>query len=155
MGKTDVATPGTDVITIEQVEDILLHGGDMPAISSEELQDDMVRRIIGAADLREAFAGFVATPADDIEGMMVDVIGVAWVRSAFDEGPAVYALLKVVGAEDRLERTVSMGGRSLMASFVWAQRNEAMPIRGTFRKEQSRSNANRAFWTFVLPPLEG
>jgi hypothetical protein len=43
-----------------------------------------------------------------------------------------------------------MGGRSLMASFLWAQRNRAMPIRGEFERQRSNSNTERSFWVFKL-----
>lgn len=140
----------TDLVTIEQVEDVLLHGGEMDIVSPDAVQEDMVRQILAAETVDEAFSGFSATPAAELEGVKLTVRGIAWMRSAFKEGPQVYALLDCVVDETGEHVTVSMGGRSLMASFVWAQRQEAMPLTGTFRREQSNSNTERKFWLFKL-----
>ena len=143
---------GTELITLEQVEDVLLHGGDIDVVSPDAVQDDMVRRILASETLEEAFAGFETVPAAQLEGQLIAINGIAWMRSAFEEGPKVYALLNVTIDSDRSTVTVSMGGRSLMASLLWAQRNEAMPIVGTFRKERSKSNPENSYWLFILNP---
>lgn len=155
---TDTGTAtGTDLITLEQVEHALLHGGDIATVSDEEIQTDMVQRILAAETLEEAFAQFTTVPLDSVVQAPVEVQGVAWLKSAFDEGPKVYALLKLAllkdtpGAGKRGDIiTVSMGGRTTMAAFVWAQRNAKMPFRGSFHREQSRSNASRSFIVFKL-----
>lgn len=155
---TDTGTQtGTDLITLEQVEHTLLHGGDIDVVSDEEIQTDMVRRILAATTIEEAFAQFTTVPLDAVVQAPVEVQGVAWLKSAFDEGPKVYALLKLTllkdhpGAGKRGDIiTVSMGGRTAMAAFVWAQRNAKMPFKGSFHREQSRSNAARSFILFKL-----
>lgn len=139
-----------NTLTLEQVEEVLLHGGALDAVSDEQMQNDMVRRILESDTLAAAFAEFKATPCKQMEGILLDIGGIAWVPSAFEEGPAVYALLKATVVESREQVTLSMGGRTLMASFVWAQRNAKMPIRGTFREQQSNTNSARKFWTFIL-----
>jgi len=53
---------GTDVITVEQVEDVLLHGNDLDVVSPDAIQDDMVRRILAAESLEQAFGTFESTP---------------------------------------------------------------------------------------------
>jgi hypothetical protein len=148
---------GTDLITLEQVEHTLLHGGDIDVVSDEEIQTDMVRRILAAETMEEAFAQFTTVPLDAVVQAPVEVQGIAWMKSAFDEGPKVYALLKLrllkahTGAGKQGEViTVSMGGKTTMAAFVWAQRHAAMPFKGSFHREQSRSNAARSFIVFKL-----
>lgn len=143
-------TTSTELIPLDAVQDVLLHGGALDIIAPEAAQEDMIRRILEASDLKDAFAEYNATPAEQIEGQQVDVTGIAWMKSSFEDGPGVYALMQVVGVESGEQMTVSMGGRSLMASFLWAQRNHKMPIRGVFRKQQSQSNTARSFWTFLL-----
>ena len=150
-------TPGTDLISLAEVEHTLIHGGDIAAVSEEDIQTDMVQRILAAQTIEEAFAQFTTVPLDDVVGYTVDVEGVAWLKSSFDEGPKVYALLKLRIAKAGHQRfkkddvvTVSMGGRTAMAAFVWAQRNAKMPFRGSFHREQSHSNAARSFIVFKL-----
>ena len=157
MTDTTTAAPGTDLISLEQVEHALLHGGDVAVVSEEEVQTDMVRRILAAQTMEEAFAQFTTVPLDAVVQTPVEVQGVAWLKSAFEEGPKVYALLKLgllkdaPGAGKRGDTiTVSMGGRTAMAAFVWAQRNAKMPFRGSFHREQSRTNAARSFIVFKL-----
>ena len=147
---TEVAPSTRSDLSLEQVEDVLLHGGDLAVVSADAIQDEMVRRVLEAETAEQAFGGFTATPAAELEGQLLAVHGIAWMRSAFNEGPKVYALLDCIIDATGERVTVSMGGRTLMASFVWAQRNRAMPIVGTFVKERSNSNTERAFWTFRL-----
>lgn len=137
-------------LTLAQVEDVLLHGGDLAVVEADQVQDDMVQRVISAASLEEAFQGFKATPAAELEGIAVTINGIAFMRSAFDEGPKVYALLDAVITESDLPVTISMGGRTLMASFTWALRHDAMPVTGAFVRERSNTNTERQFWTFKL-----
>ena len=157
MTKQATAEPSTELITLEQVEDVLLHGGDFKPVSEDEIQADMVRRILAAGTIEEAFQSFKATPLDAIVGALVEVGGIAWLRSAFDEGPKVYGLLKVQLVNDWAgagaagdELTVSMGGRTTLAAFVWCQRNAAMPFRGSFHREASHANPGRSFIVFKL-----
>lgn len=150
-------TTGTDLISLAEVEHTLLHGGDIAAISEDEIQTDMVQRILSAQTMEEAFAQFTTVPLDAVVQAPVQVQGVAWLKSSFDEGPKVYALLKLGLLKDHAGAgkkgdviTVSMGGRTAMAAFVWAQRNARMPFNGSFHREQSRSNAARSFIVFKL-----
>ena len=140
----------TELVTIEQVEDVLLHGGEFDIVSTDEIQEDMVRRILASETLEDAFASFKTTSVKDVEGIALDINGVAWCKSGFKEGAGVFALLKATIADTDEQITLSMGGRTLMASFVWAQRNEKMPMRGVFKYEQSNANGERKFLTFKL-----
>lgn len=141
-------------ITPEQVAETLLHGNDVDIVSTEDVQDDMVSRILTGDTLEAAFASFESVSAKDLEGMSLQVTGVAWMRSAFTQGPKVYALLRCKLDESGDEVVVSMGGRTLMASFLWAQQHEAMPIRGAFRLLRSKTDPERSYWTFNLAPAK-
>jgi len=142
----------TDLVTLEQVEDVLLHGGDVPLVEASEIQDDIVRQILAAGTVEEAFGEFSATSAEDIEGILLDVVGVAWAKSGFKEGPGIYALCKCKLVEAGTEVVVSMGGKTTMARFVWAMRQDAMPIRGAFVYEDTKNGSGRRFLTFKLAP---
>lgn len=147
----------TDLVTLEQVEDALLHGGNFEPVSAEQVQQDMIRQILSSETLEEAFQTFEATPLDAILGAPVEIGGIAWLQSAFKEGPSVYALLAVKLLADHVgtgkkgdELKVSMGGGTTMASFVWAQRNTKMPFKGTFDRQRSNANPERSFIVFKL-----
>ena len=145
-----MTTQSTDLIPMTQVAEVLLHGGTVDTVDPEAVQADMVRRILSSESLSDAFANFEAVPARDIEGVLLDVTGVAWMRSAFRDGPGVYALLQCHLVEAKRDVVVSMGGRTTMASFLWAQQHEAMPIRGAFVSSRSNSDPERQYWTFKM-----
>ena len=157
MTTQDTDAPGMEVVTLEQVEDVLLHGGVFEAVSEADIQRDMIRRILSAESMEEAFATFETTPLDMILGSKVSITGIAWLRSAYKDGPPVFALLKVQLLADHVgtgkkgdELTVSMGGATTMASFVWAQRHANMPFSGHFERNPSRSNPEKSFIVFKL-----
>lgn len=150
MTKQATAEPGTDLIPADQVAEILLHGGDVDIIDTADIQQAIVARILQQDELRDVFAQATTTPARDLDGVKIRVQGVEFARSAFSEGPAVYALLDVTrdGSDDR--EVVSMGGLSLMASFLRAKQLGAFPVDGTLRERRSSSNPENTFWTFEL-----
>ena len=139
-----------DLIAPEQVAEVLLHGGTVDIIDPEAVQADMVKRILESDSLQHVFAGFESVPARDIEGELVDVTGIAWMRSGFKDGPGVYALLRCTMVESGLPVVVSMGGRTVMASFLWAQQHEAMPFRGSFVSSRSMADPEKSYWQFKL-----
>lgn len=140
----------TDLIKLDDVERALLHGEAVEITDPGDVSDDIVRRILAAESLEEAAQDFTSTPADEIDGMLVEVVGIAWMRSEYGEGSPVYALMQVIPEGDTRRMVVSIGGRSVLAMLLWAQRNEAMPFAGTFRKRQSKSVEGHAYWTFSL-----
>lgn len=149
--------PSKELVELKQVEHVLLHGGEFATVTEDEIQTDMVQRILAAETLEEAFATFESTPLDAVLGAPVQIDGVAWLQSSFREGSPVYALLKLTLLKDHVgtgkkgdELTVSMGGRTTMAAFVWAQRHAAMPFNGTFTRERSKANPERSFIVFKL-----
>lgn len=142
----------TELVALDDVERALIHMEAIDIVPPEDISADIVRRILESDTLEEAARDFTADPADSIEGAEVVVTGVAWMKSAFDEGAPVYALMRVHGPTDKRERVVSIGGRSVLAMLLWAQRHEAMPFNGTFRKRPSRSDPSRSYWTFNLAP---
>jgi hypothetical protein len=146
-----LAPKSTDAeLSLDQVQDVLLNNAALAVVDTGDIQDDMVRRILSAESAQDAFSEFTSVPARDIEGLPIDVIGVAWMRSAFKDGPGVYALLRCVMRDNGDKIVVSMGGRTTMASFLWAQRNEAMPIAGVFKQSRSNSDPEKSYWTFAL-----
>lgn len=147
---TEIVPRGAEVLTYEQVEDILINGAALDIIPPEALQGDIARRILAAETVEDAFAEFVTTKAREIEGLKVTVHGVAFAPSAYEEGPAVFAFLDVTRDKSDAHEIVSMGGRSLMASFLWAQRHDGMPLVGTFIQRASKTSPERKFWTFNL-----
>lgn len=152
---TNHMTTSTDlVLTTTEVAETLLHGGEVAVAATDDIQDDMVRRILESGSLEEAFASFESVPAKDVEGKLLEVHGIRWMRSKYKEGPKVYALLQCRLGNTKDDIVVSMGGRTTMASFLYAQQHEAMPFKGTFRQLQSNTDPEKSYWTFNLAPAK-
>lgn len=141
----------TELTILDDVENALLHGEVFDVATPEDVSGAVIQRILNAETIEEAAQDFTATPASEIAGEVVTVEDVAWLKSDYTEGAPVYALMRVTREDDPRPLTVSMGGRSVLATLLWAQRHNAMPIVGIFRQKQSKSNAERQFWTFQLP----
>lgn len=146
-----------DLIKLDDVERAILHGEAVDVADPGAVSDDIVARILASETLEDAFQDYTATPCSEIDGMLVTIHGVAWLRSSFDEGPKVYALVQVMPEGSGRMLTVSVGGRSVLAGILWAQRHEAMPFSGTFRRRQSKSDPSRSYWTLQLAakPVKG
>lgn len=142
----------TELVSLDDVERALLTGEDLAYVDPAEVSADIVRRILAAESLEDAFQSYEATPAEDVADELVTVTGIAWMRSTFNEGPPVYALMQVQRMDDGPPIVVSIGGRSVLAGLLWAMRNDAMPLKGTFRRRQSKSNEGKSYWTFQLAP---
>lgn len=140
----------TEIIPVDQVADVLLNGTDLGVVDENAMTQDMVQRILESETLEDAFSNFTSVPAKDIEGVLIDINGVAFARSAFEQGPAVYALLNAKRHDTGEDVVVSMGGRTLMAALVWAMRHRAMPFQGSFVQRKSNANPERSYWSFNL-----
>lgn len=137
-----------ELVSLKDVEKAILTGEGMDIIPPEQISADIVRRVLNADTIEEAFGSFDATPATEIEGLGVTVHGVTWMRSSFNEGPPVYALMRVTEDATGVQSVVSMGGQTVMAGLLWAQKHDALPITGVFRRKQSQSGDGNSYWTF-------
>ena len=140
----------TELITLEQVEDVLLHGGEAEFITSEDQRADIVRRILASETLEEAFKEVESVPMKQLDGTLITIHGVKWAKSGYQEGPGVYALLDVTQDGDKHHFVSSMGGSSVMTALLWACRHDGFPIKGVPRLKPSRSNPDKSYWTFKL-----
>lgn len=139
-----------ELIPLQDVENALLHGEDVAVVEPAQVSADIIRRVLASETLEDAFQSFDSTPAKDIDGILVTVHSVDWMRSAYEEGAPVYALMRVTEEGDAKVQVVSIGGRTVLAGLLWAQRNDQLPLHGVFRLRQSRSNPENSYWTFSL-----
>lgn len=135
---------------LDQMIEYLFDGIELEVVSPEAIQLDMVRRIMGAETLEEAFAEFKSTPMEDMEGVVLRVNGVAWAKSAFEAGAPIFALVRCVPDGSEKEVVVSCGGATVITRLRWAELHEAMPFRVTFARETSQQNPEYKYWTAKL-----
>lgn len=143
-------TTGMEVIPARDIRNALINMTEVQSVSSEEVQQDIVRRILAAETIEEAAQSFESVSAVDVEGIPLEVHGIAWLKSTFKEGPPVYALVDCLpkGAKKRV--TVSIGGRSVMAFLLWAQEHKAMPFKVAFIRSEPGGENGYRYWQVKL-----
>jgi predicted transcriptional regulator len=144
-------TTSTDIVKSDDIRNALIEMAEAQSVTSEDVQRDIVQRILDAETIDEAAQSFEALSAEDVEGRRLTVHGIAWLKSTYKEGPPVYALIDCTPANTRKRVKVSMGGRSAMAFLLWCQEHRAMPFDVVFtRSEPSGENGYR-YWKVNLP----
>lgn len=140
----------SELIKYEDIKAALLTGREIDIVEPEQVSGDIVKRILESDNVEEAFGGFEATPASEIEGLVCTVHDLTWMRSTYEEGPPVYALMRVTVGDHDKPMVVSMGGRSVLAGLLWSQKNKALPVTGVFRRKGSANGSGNSYWTFQL-----
>jgi hypothetical protein len=110
----------------------------------------MVRRIMEAETMEEAFTDFKSTPMEAMEGVPLTVTGIAWAKSAFEKGAPIFALIRCRPLGADREEVVSCGGATVITRLRWAELHEAMPFDVVFTQVQSQQNPEFKFWTAKL-----
>ncbi len=112
---------------IEQalVEGIALPQTDDPAFVSRAI----VERILATKDVAEVFASFETTAAQDVLGVGLEVRGIRWQRSSFNEGPPIYAVLDAIRLDTGETTMITCSGRSVMAALFQLARLGSLPIK--------------------------
>lgn len=139
-----------ELIPAHDIRNALLNMTEVQAVSSEAVQQDIVRRILEAETIEEAAQSFESVSAEDVEGKVLAINGIAWLKSTYKEGPPVYALVKCVPANTKKEITVSIGGRSVMAFLLWAQEHKVMPFKCVFVRSEPGGEHGYRYWQVKL-----
>lgn len=141
---------GTDIIKYEDVAAALIDMTEVQAATSDEVQRDIVQRILASETLEQAFDSFEAVHAEDVEGIPLTIHGIAWLKSSFPQGPPVFALLDCTAENSDKRIKVSIGGRSVMAALLWSQQHKAMPFTLVFVKSDANPSTGFRYWTAKL-----
>ena len=132
---------------LDEMVELLFAGEPIEVLSSEEIQLDMVRRIMQAETLEEAMADFTATPLERYEGVPLKVLGVRWAKSAYEAGSPIYAFITVqVSGDDKLD-VVSCGGATVITRLRWVELHDAFPFSARFVRVQSQQNPEFKYWS--------
>jgi hypothetical protein len=135
---------------LDKMLGILFADTPLEVVSSEQIQLEMVRRIMQAETMEEAFAEFKSTPMEHVEDVPLHVTGIAWAKSTYEEGAPIFALIRCHVHGDNREMVVSCGGTTVITRLRWAELHEAMPFDVRFVREQSQQNPEYKFWTAKL-----
>lgn len=122
MGEIEVANP-------QAVETALVDGTELPL---DETSDDVARAIVlsilAAPDVESVFATFEAEGVKEYLDRPLEIRSVKWNRSSFEEGPPVFAVLDTVVLDSGEAKTLTCGGRSIMAALFAFGKMGAYPI---------------------------
>lgn len=149
---SDELVVGTE-ITPAMVEQAITTGElDMPEVeSNEDAHRAIVARIL-AADTPEALLQMTnTTPLQDMEGIALEVTDVRFMRSAYDEGPPIYALVDAVNLETGEAVTITTGSLNVLAQLVAAKGKGWLPIRGVPTPSKQTAAGFKAWW-LAAPP---
>lgn len=138
---------GTDVAKLDEMVELLFADAPIEVVSSEEIQLDMVRRIMQAETLEEAMADFTATPLERYEGVPIKVLGVRWAKSAYEAGSPIYAFMTVQVSGDNKIDVVSCGGATVVTRLRWAELHDQYPFSARFVRVQSQQNPEFKYWS--------
>lgn len=143
-------TTGTEVIKYEDVAAALIDMTEVQAATSDEVQRDIVQRILASESLEQAFQSFEAVHAEDVEGIPLTIHGIAWLKSNFKDGPPIYALMDAQPENTDRRVKVSIGGRSVMAALLWSSQHKAMPFTIVLVRSDPNPNGGNRYWTAKL-----
>lgn len=126
-------SPGTELavpIRTEQVVAAIVDGAQLPEVeSSEDGARNLALAILTAEDADAVLAVFDSASWRDLLDQPVEIHGVKWRRSSFDEGAPVFAIVDATTGEDGARVTLTTSGRSVMAALLRLDQLGAWPQR--------------------------
>lgn len=111
----------------QEILQAIVGGGEMPEQEAQEAQAGIVGRILGAADPEAVLDMGDPIKAAELEAVPLKVSGVRWMRSTFEEGPGVYAVIDAVRIDNDEALKVTCGGVNVMTQLLRLQTMGALP----------------------------
>lgn len=133
--------PGDDL-------EAVIRGDVAPRITDpEEAALAIVERILKAETVEDVLTMAGALGADDVLNRPFLLHGCKWIKSAYEQGAPVFAVIDAT-FEDTGERTViTCGGRNVLAQIVQLDKLEALPRKVKLvRTERPTSNGFYPLW---------
>lgn len=129
-------------VSVDDAERALLTG-EAPAdvASAEEATRDIVIRLLQAESDAELNAAMTAYGAQEILGIPHTVNDVRWLRSAFDEGNAVFAVMDATNEETGERYAVTCSSSNVLASLINLSKRARFPVSVTVQRSE-KATAN-------------
>jgi len=100
---------------------------DMPQSDAQQSQIGIVARILAAEDATGVLDMGEPIKAEEIEQVELTVYGVRWMRSTFEEGPNVYAVIDCSRGDTGEAVKVTCGSVNVMTQLLKLQTMQAFP----------------------------
>lgn len=111
----------------QEILQAIVGGEDLPEASAQQSQSGIVARILGAGGADAVLDMGEPTKAEELEQVPLNVTGVRWMRSTFDEGPGVYAVVDATRTDNDEQVKVTCGGVNVMTQLLKLQTLGAFP----------------------------
>ncbi len=140
---TDTET-SAELVAIDDPEAMIaaVKGEALPEIEDPEtVARQIVERILSSDTADDVLGGRVADSAQEVIDRPFVLRGVRLLRSRFDEGPGVFAVLDVTYLDDGEPGAVTCSSRNVMAQAVQLYRLDALPREVVIRKAEQPTAA--------------
>jgi hypothetical protein len=111
----------------QEILQAIVGGEDMPDSTAAQSQAGIVARILAGTDPEGVLDMGEPVKAEDLEQVPLIVTGVRWMRSTFEEGPSVYAVLDAERIDNEEAVKVTCGSVNVMTQLLRLQTMGAFP----------------------------
>ena len=123
---------------------------DMPEATAQQSQAGIVARILAASTLDAILDQGEPLKAEELAEVPLEVTGVRWMRSTYEEGPNVYAVMDAVRADNEERMKVTCGGVNVMTQLLKLQVGQLFPVRVKIVKATRPTKSG--FYPYWLQP---
>lgn len=113
----------------QEILQAIVGGEDFPEADAQQSQVAIVARILQAEGADGVLDMGDPLKAEEMEGVAINVYGVRWFRSSFEEGPGVYAVMDAQRVDDEERVKVTCGGVNVMTQLLKLQASGLLPQR--------------------------
>lgn len=120
--------------TPREVMSWILEPDQMQESDPEEATRAILARILTSETAEDVLATSTAVHAQDLLGVPLEVQGIKWQRSDFQEGTSCYVVMQVTDLNDQTRKVVTCGGKNVMTQLLKLQMLGAFPARARIAK---------------------
>lgn len=154
---TDLATKVEGTLTTltevdrQNVAAFLAQTREVESQDTDAATVEILARILRAESVDDVLAPQAPVPLQQLIGFPIVVDGVRWMRSDFDEGPGMYALVDAVHRDTGEKFLGTCGGMNVLAQLFAMDRLGAFPVHVVVTRAR-KATANGYFPLWLEPP---
>lgn len=134
----------------QEIIQAIVGGESLPESTAEQSQAGIVARILAADSPEAALDMGEPVKAEELEQVVLNVTGVRWMRSTFEEGPGVYAVIDAEREDTNEAIKATCGSVNVMTQLLKLQTMAAFPQRVKIVKSQKPTKSG--YYPFWLQP---
>lgn len=160
----EIATRGTQLPDVASVDDLVaqLSGpepdpmeilrciagqADLPQLPPEDSVKLIMARILSSPDIESVFRQGRAVGAEEVEGVPLEIHGLRWTASSYNDGPSVFAVIDATRTDTDERVVVTCGSVNVMTQLWRAWTERAFPIRAkVVRSARPAASGNYPMW---------